>query len=55
MKQNKVRQAHIQDSDLSGAEAALRRAAQRAKEKAEAHGLKVLVYSEKESKTERCK
>ncbi len=52
MKQAEARNTHAKDSDLMAAEAALRRAAQRAKEKAEAHGLNVLVYKKEQSKSE---
>ena len=52
MKHAEARKTHTKNSDLMGVEAALRRAAQRAKEKAEAHGLKVLVYKKKQSELE---
>jgi len=44
MKLRETKKIRSKDSDMRGAEAALLRAAQRAKERAEAHGLKVLVY-----------
>jgi len=48
MKQTEAKKNDVKKPDLSGVEAALRRAAQRAKEKAEAHGLKLLVYKEEQ-------
>jgi hypothetical protein len=49
MKSTEAKENHPKAPDLCGAEAALRRAAQRAKEIAEAHGLKVLVYKKDQS------
>jgi len=52
MKQTEVKKNHSKAPDLRGVEAALRRAAQRAKETAEAHGLKLLIDKNGQSKPE---